>query len=194
MQAAVELSRLRRDARFIMVGGCNISPEYGSDKVDAMVAYIQRENPAIGDRVVGLPSLPCTKHNLVAAFTLLQREGMLEESGATITVLTNEYHRPRTIAHGTRAWQEVAPSPAVGFHMPSAESVLGISITDVEATYPAEYIQRLALEAQGVVDIYDGTYTDSCFERYGEQLGPVLANYGSDLLTPSERQNIYAPQ
>jgi hypothetical protein len=45
MQAAVELSRLRRDARFIMVGGCNISPEYGSDKVDAMVAYMQREKP-----------------------------------------------------------------------------------------------------------------------------------------------------
>ena len=195
MRAAVTLSRHRQSARFIMVGGCNISPVFGSDKVDAMIDYVRSRNPHASDRLVARPSLPCTYHNLVAAFTLLHKEGVLERPDTQISILTNEYHGPRVLAQAVEVWRQIAPDVPMKLQIPSAEAIMGVDIeNDIEAMYPAEYARRIDMEAQGIKDIYNGTYTDSCFDRYGEELAPVLADHRDELLTASELQSLYVPQ
>jgi hypothetical protein len=190
MLAAVALAKLQPDLQLVMVGGCNLQLPYASDKVDAMLAFMQESSELdTANRLTGQPSLPCTYHNAVAAFLRMQREGQVQNEN-NITFLTSGYHRERTLAQALLAWEAVAPTGSQAhITVLSAETVLGISEATLEARYDAAYAKRLSMEAQGLHDIHAGVYTDSCVAKHAAELQPILAAYGDELLSTAEQRD-----
>ncbi len=163
MDAAVKLYKDNHKAQFILVGGYNKNEEK-SDKVNGMQQFLEEKCGQDVDTLL-CPSLPCTRHNLIAIFNTWKKNKVFFDKlkNKKIGVLTNFYHLPRAL----RFWSElVSQEEFAGIPTPfpiSAESIIGDS-GEAHIRF-IEYLLRINGEVKGLKDIEEAHYGDKCIEK-----------------------------
>lgn len=183
MDAAVKLYENNHKAQFILVGGYK-KREEESDKVDGMQQFLKEK---CGQSINTLlrPSLPCTRHNLIAIFNVWKKHKVFFDKlkSKKIGVLTNFYHLPRAL----RFWSElVNQGDFIGIPNPfpiSAESITGDS-GEAYIRY-IEYLLRINGEVKGLKDIEEAQYDDSCL--FKEDFKMIREKYPYILLNLEDR-------
>jgi hypothetical protein len=188
MNATCEIFKKNKKAEFIIVGGYDPNDNDRSQKMIDMENFLEEQCKKI--KVVKCPSLPCTRHNLIAIFNTWKKKSK-DIKGKRIGLLTNFYHLPRTL----RFWGELVnkeefkkiPDPIPTPIPIAAESVSQIS-GEIYIRF-TEYILRIDKERDGLRDIENGIYIDSCLlEENFNQFKRVLKNKQDILLTNEERK------
>jgi hypothetical protein len=194
MDATCEIYKKNKQAEFIIVGGYNENSEE-SDKVRDMKNFLKEKCPEI--IIKECPSLPCTRHNLVAIFNTWRRDPQ-DLQGKKIGLLTNFYHLPRTL----RFWSElVTIKDFRGKKIPTpfpicAESIVKDMSSGVYTRF-IEYFLVLESERLGLKDIEKEKYRDSCLMKNFNEFKKLICNKKTQkiLLTKEEikKIKIYAP-
>jgi len=180
MEAALALSRKYPNTTFVLVGGYDQkTKKQTSKKVADMYNFLKRENRSIKTKKI--PSLPCTKHNLVAVFNTLKQELENQEIG----ILTNFYHLPRSLQLWTKLVKEEFTN------IPAPWPFCAEAIVDNPIYYMrfAEYLVRLEQERSGLRDEEKGTYEDSCLTKKIKDFEDVIKQKMDILLTKGERED-----
>ena len=185
MDAAFQIYKKNKQAEFIIVGGYNENSEE-SDKIRDMRSFLKEKCPAMMIRE--RPSLPCTRHNLVAIFNTWKKTPQ-DLQNKKIGLLTNFYHLPRAL----RFWSELVtikdfkemripvPFPVC------AESILRNMPADIYIRF-IEYFLALEGERCGLKDIEKGEYQDSCLTKKLSKFKSLIKKHKEILLTEKERK------
>ncbi|MDD5639196.1 MAG: ElyC/SanA/YdcF family protein [Candidatus Pacebacteria bacterium] len=180
MDAACEIFKKNKGAEFVLVGGYDQNSKK-SKKVEDMREFLKEkcENIIILER----PSLPCTRHNLVAVFNYWIKERK-EIKGKKIGILTNFYHLPRAL----RFWGELVNEKEFS-EIPVPIPIIAESIVEKSDAYTRfiEYILRTDSEINGLKDNEKGTYKDNCLDKNMEHFKSVINDEKEILLTSAER-------
>lgn len=183
MDAAVELYKNNKLAKFIVVGGLNkdCNNIEDSEKTSSMKKYLEKECKEIN--VTSINSLPCTKHNFVAIFAYWEENSQEDLSKKTVGVLTNHYHLPRSLKFLSLAQKEFLLSNNPIFNPIAAESVI---------CQPEVYIKKQEYEltsnseVRGMGDMERGLYRDCLFRGKFDIDNPVLRDNYKKLLSKDE--------
>ncbi|MBI2637737.1 MAG: hypothetical protein HYW88_02445 [Candidatus Sungbacteria bacterium] len=176
MFAAAELSYGNPDMVFIAVGGYDENSEY-STEVSDMKKFLSTSTTNI---VIGAPSLPCTRHNLIAVFNKFGKT----LHNKRLAVLTNFYHLPRILRH----WADLAGGEYKGMPMPFP--VCAESLTAGLAPFQniSAFLKRVEDEQNGMKCLELGTYRDTCLEKRFSAFSGVMRKYPLLLLDSNEQK------
>jgi len=178
MSAALELSCGNPETIFIATGGFDEYSEKSAE-VEDMTDFLVRFIP---NSVVGIPSLPCTRHNLVAVFNVI---------GATIhkkrvALLTNFYHLPRALRH----WTELAESEFPALPMPFPVCAESVALFENSLHDLPAFTRRFEREQRGMRCLEAGRYGDSCLGKRLQAFKGVIKKHGSLLLSLEEQREL----
>ncbi|MDP3093141.1 MAG: YdcF family protein [bacterium] len=186
MDAACRIFEKNNGTKFVLTGGYNEKNGGRSDKVRDMRKFLEEKCPGI--QIIECPSLPCTRHNLIAIFNTWTKEDT-DVIDKKIGLLTNFYHLPRAL----RFWGELVNSEGfknIPVPIPiSAESVIDLS-GDTYIRF-IEYLLTLDGEIRGLGDNEKGAYNDKCVSDRGlDSFREIVQQRPEILLTNEERKEL----
>ena len=190
MDAAIELFKNNKETNFVVVGGYdptdnNNKVNEKSKKVDDMESFLREKCPDI--KLVGVKSLPCTMHNLVAVFNTWINKDKINLENKNIGILTNFYHLPRTLRFALKAKMKISPNNISDFIPICAESLANLQDNNMY-TRNTEYLLRLESERKGLRDLESDSYKDDCLDKKITQFIGIASKYSDILLTLDERK------
>jgi len=185
MDAVCEIFKNNNKAEFVLVGGYS-KDALISEKVEDMKEFLEKN--CNGIMITECPSLPCTKHNLIAVFNTWKKNGTTIK-GKKVGLLTNFYHLPRAL----RFWGELTNEEEFSeIHAPIP--IIAESIIKQDGLYIRfiEYILRLDSEINGLKDNEMGTYKDNCLSKREnlDSFKDIIKQKKEILLTSNERKEL----
>ena len=183
MEAAVKIFQENKKSVFILVGGYNEddgNESYRkSKKTEDMGKFLTKK--CSGIKLCQIPSLPCTKHNLVVILNTKKEELKTRK----IALLTNKYHLPRARLF----WDQLVSEEF--YDVPRPEFLSAESYSDWEGrfNFRNEYKERLLDEIKGLVDIKNNSYEDSCVSKKLPKFVRILNEKKNILLTLNEQKD-----